>query len=139
MRSGRAQKNGFRSRCRTLGAENAQAGFCASNSDSIVEDSPVASIPNFEGQRQTMQAGLKGTIIPCLQATYNQQYFAFWNQPVAAKSEHRFRHLKIIYACPEKAGVKMATLRHFCASLLYGVFSEFLQTQNAVSKANPEV
>jgi hypothetical protein len=33
----------------------------------------------------------------------------------------------------------MATLSHFYASLLYGVFSDFLQTQNAASMAKPEV
>jgi hypothetical protein len=39
--------------------------------------------------------------------------------------------LKIVYAYPEKAGAK--------GSLLFGVFSDSSQTQDAVSMANPEV
>jgi hypothetical protein len=94
---------------------------------------------NGEGQRQVKRAGLRGTKIPCLQTPHNPQYFPFWNQPVAEESEVRLRQPKIIYTSPEEARTKMATLSHFCASLLYSVFSEFLQTQHAVSMANPEV
>lgn len=134
-----AQKIGFTAECRTLGMECPSVGFCASYSDSIVKDFRTPSIPNAPGQRQTKQAGLTGSRIPCLQATYNTQYFSLWNQPVAAKCKNRLQQLKIIFECPEKGGVQMATSGHFCASLLYGVFSDFLQTQNATSKANPEV
>jgi hypothetical protein len=139
MRWGRAQKSGFTAECRTLGAECVSGGFYASYSGSIVKDFRFPFTPNSMGQRPTKRAGLTGTIIPCLQATYNPQYFSFWNQPVATKCKNGLRQLKIIFACPEKGGVQMATLGHFCASLLYGVFSDFLQTQNAISMANPEV
>jgi len=125
MHSGRTQQSGFIAECRTLGAKNAPSGFLASYSDSIERDFRVPPIPNLVGQRQTNQAELKGTKIPCLQTTYNKHYFAFWNQTVAVKSEKGLRRLEIIDIYPEKAGGKMATLSHFCASLLYGVFSDF--------------
>ena len=106
MLSGRTQKASFIEECRTLGAKNAPSGFFASYSDSIDRDFRVPPIPNSVGQRQTNQAELKGTRIPCLQTTYNKQYFAFWNQTVAAKSEKGLRRLEIIDIYPEKAGVK---------------------------------
>ena len=49
------------------------------------------------------------------------------------------RQLKIIFACPEQGALQMATLSRFCASLFYGVFSDFSQIQNAASMAKPEV
>jgi hypothetical protein len=139
MRAGRAQKNVFAEGCRTWVVESAKAGVCPSRSDSIGEDFRVPLISNGEGQRQTKQAGLTGTKIPCHRSPYNTQYFPFWNQPVATGSGCRSRQVKIIYAYPKEAGAKMATLGHFDASLLYGVFSGNLQTQDAVSMANPEV
>jgi hypothetical protein len=139
MHSGQAQKVGFRAGCRTLGMGSAGTSLCASPSDSIVEDFHDQPFPNGEGQRQTERAGLTGTSIPCLQAPYNTKHFPFWNQLVAAEMEDRLRQLEFISACPEKAGADMATLSHFCASLLYGVYSESFQTQDAVSMANPEV
>ena len=141
MQSGRrAQKIGFTAKCRTLGAVNAQAGACRSHSDSMVEDFRVPSKSNNEGRRQRQQAGLRGAKIPCLQAPYNTQCFLLGNQLLAATSEDHLRRLNFIFPCPEKAGVEMATLSHFCASLLYGVFSASkYQTENTVSMANPEV
>jgi hypothetical protein len=139
MHSGRAQKSGFAAEHRTIIAGSATTGVCASPSDSIGIDFNVPPIPNGEGQRQTKRAGLRGTKIPCLPTPYNPQYIPFWNQPVAVESEVRLRQPRIIYTSPEEARTKMATLSHFWASLLYGVISEFLQTQHAVSMANPEV
>jgi hypothetical protein len=136
---GRTQKSGLTAECRTLGAVYAPDGFYASYSGSIVKDFRIPFTPNSMGQRPTKRTGLTGTNIPCLQTPYNTQYFSFWNQPVAAKCKNCLRRLKIIFACPEKGGVQVATSGHFCASLLYGVFSDFLQTQNAISMANPEV
>ena len=106
MHSGRTQKAGFTAECRTLGAKDAPTGFLASYFDSIVRDIPVPPIPISVGQRQTKQAELKGTKIPCLQTTYHTHYLAFWNQPVAAESKNRLRPLEIIDICPEKAGLK---------------------------------
>lgn len=139
MRAGRAQKNGSTGTCRTLVAGSAKAGVFQSQSDSIREDFRVPLIPNGEGRRQTKRAGLRGAKIPCLQPPYNTEHYPFWNQPVAEESEDRSRQLKIIYARPEGAGTEMAMLSHFCVFLLYGVFSEFLLTQHAISMANPEV
>jgi hypothetical protein len=139
MRWGQAQKIGLTTECRTLGVEGALDGFCASYSDSIETDFRAPSIPNPVGQRPTKRAGLTGTIIPCLQAAYNKQYFSFWNQPVAVQCKKCLRQLKIFFVRPEKGGIEMATSGHFCASLLYGVFSDLLQTQNATAMANPEV
>ena len=139
MRAGRAQKNGSTRACRTLVAGSRKAGLFLSQSDSIREDFRVPLIPNGEGQRQTKRAGLRGAKFLCLQSPYNTEHFLVWNQPVAEESEDRLRQLKIIYARPEGAGTEMAKLSHFCVFLLYGVFSEFLQTQHAVSMANPEV
>ena len=140
MQSGRTQKIGFTAECRTLGAENARAGVCVSHSDSMVGDFRVPFKSNYEGRRETQQAGLRGTKIPCIQAPCNTQYFSFCNQLVATTSDARLRRLKFIFPCPEKAGGEMATLSHFCASLLYGVFSASKhQTENTLSMANPEV
>jgi hypothetical protein len=139
MHSGQTQKIGFTAAYRTLAAGSAENGVCASPSDSIVGDFCAPPIPIDKGQRQTEQADLKGIKIPCRRTPYNSEYFPFWNQPFAAESEDRLRQVKIVSACPEKAGAEMATWHHFRASLLYGVFSEILQAQDAVSMANPEV
>ena len=77
MHSGRTQKIGFTAAYRTLAAGSAKTGICASPSDSIVGDFRDHPIPNDEGQRQTEQAGLKGTKIPCLQTPYNTNIFLF--------------------------------------------------------------
>ena len=139
MHSDRTQKTGLTERCRSLRTSCRNTGAWASASDSIEQDFRAVLIPNLTGSRPTQQADLTGTKIPCFQAPYNTQYFLVWNQPVAAESENRLQQLKIIFACPEKAGAKMATLSPFCASLLYGVFSGPTQIQDAASMANPEV
>jgi hypothetical protein len=135
MRAGGAQKDAFPERRRALQAGNTKAGFCPSQSDSIEQDFRAPLIPNGEGQRQTKHAGLEGTKIPCLQSPYNTKYFPIWNQLVAAECEDRSLQVKIIYACPQEAGAKMATLSHFCASLLYWIPAD----SRAISMANPEV
>jgi hypothetical protein len=139
MHSGQTQKIGFAARCRTLGVGGAETSVCASPSDSIVEDFRDHPAPNGEGQRQTERAGLSGTKIPCLQTPNNTRHFPFWNQLVAAESEDPLRQVNFISVCPEVVGTEMATLSHFCASLLYGIFPESFPTQDAVSMANPEV
>jgi hypothetical protein len=45
----------------------------------------------------------------------------------------------MISACPEEVGAEMARWSHFQASLLNGVLPGSLQTDNALSEANPEV
>jgi hypothetical protein len=119
MHSGQTQKIGFRAGFRTLGTGSAGTSFCASPSDSMVEDFHDQPFPNGEGQRQTERAGLTGTTIPCLQAPYNTKHFPFWNQLVAAEIEDQLRQLEFISARPEKARAEMATSSHFCASILY--------------------
>ena|SRR5438874_13736474 len=106
MHSGRTQGAGLTAECRTLGAKDAPTGFLASYFDSIVREIRVPPIPISVGQRQTKQAELKGKKIPCLHATYNTQYLAFWNQIVAVKCEKGLRRLEIMDICPEKAGAK---------------------------------
>jgi hypothetical protein len=69
----------------------------------------------------------------------NTEPLPFWIQPVAAVSESPLQQLKLVYICPEKGGTGMATLNRFSASLPYGVFSGFLQTQDTLSMAKPEV
>jgi hypothetical protein len=139
MHSGRAQKIGFTAAYRTLAAGSAEIGISEPPSDSIVGDFCDHPSLNDHGPRQTEQADLKGTKIPRLQTPYNTGYFSFWNQPFAAENEDRLRQVKIVSACPQKAGAEMATWHHFRASLFYGVFSEIFQTQDAFSMANPEV
>jgi len=139
MRSGRTLKIWFMGGWRTLEAKSIQGSACVSNSDSIGEDIRVPSVPNGEGQRQTQIAGLTGASIPCLQTPYSKQRFSFWNQPVPAISEDRLRQLKLSSACPEEVGGEMATLSHFSASLLDSAVRGSLQTETALSEANPEV
>ena len=139
MHSDQTQKIGLGAGCHTLGTGSAGASLCVSPSDSMLEDFHDQPFPNGEGQRQTKHADLTDTDIPCHQRPYNTKHFPFWNQLVAAEIEDRLRQLEFISACPEKAGAEMATLSHFCASLLYGVYSESLHAQDAVSMANPEV
>jgi hypothetical protein len=136
MHSGRSQKSGFTAPCRTIIAASAKIGACTSPFDSMGEDFRLPPIP---GRRQTNQAGLRGTKIPCLQTPYNSQHFPFGNLPVADESAERLRQLKIIHAYPEKAGAKMTASSHSCRSLLFGVFSDSSQIQDAASMANPEV
>jgi hypothetical protein len=136
MHSGRSQKSGFTAPCRTIIAASAKIGACTSPFDSMGEDFRLPPIP---GRRQTNQAGLRGTKIPCLQTPYNSQHFLLGLPSVAAESEDRLWQLKIIHAYPEKAGTKMTMSSHSRGSFLFGVFSDSSQTQNAVSMANPEV
>jgi hypothetical protein len=139
MRAGGAQKDAFADGCRTLVVTSAKAGVCPSQSDSIEEDFPALLIPNGEGHRQIQQAGLNGTRIARIQAPYNTRDFPFWNQPVAAESEQRSRQVKIVYICPQEAGAKWQRRVIFAHPSSTVLFSEILQTQNAVSMANPEV
>jgi hypothetical protein len=139
MRSGRALKIGFMGGWRTLDAKSVQGSARVSNSDSIGEDIRVPSVPIGEGQRETQNAGLKGASIPCLRTLYSKQYFSFWNQPVPAISEDRLRQFKLSSACPEEVGGEMATSSHFSASLLDSAVRGSLQTETALSEANPEV
>ena len=139
MSAGGAQKDACADEFRTLVVESAVAGVCPSQSDSIGEDFRVPLIPNGKGQRQTQQTDLRDAIIPCLQAPYNTHHFPFWNQPVAAESEKRSLQEKIIYARPHEAGAKWQRWVIFAHPSSTVLFSEILQTQNAVSMANPEV
>src|ERR1700739_1660750 len=116
MQSGRTQKIGFTAECRTLGAETPRAGVCVSHSDSMVGDFRVPFKSNYEGRRETQQAGLRGTKIPCIQAPCNTHYFSFCNQLVATTSDARFGRLKIIFHSPKKAGGEMETLALFAPS-----------------------
>lgn len=84
----------------------------------------VSFLPNCAGRRQTRQANPRGAKIPCPRGSYNEKYFFFWNQSVAAEIKDGARQLKFVYGSPDSDGGAVATLTKFCASLLYGVFSE---------------
>jgi len=140
MGSGRVRKIGSMDGSRTFEAKRNQASALDSISDSIVGDFRAPFVPNGRGQRQTQHAGLIGAFIPCLRAPYSTQSFSFWNQPVAAISEDRLRQLKMRSACPEEVGGEMAISSRFPASLLNSVLpGSSLQTESALSEANPEV
>jgi hypothetical protein len=139
-RMGRVRKIGSTSGFRTLEAKINQGSACASLSDSIERDFRAPFVPNRGGQRQTQQAGLSGATIPCLRTPSSTQSFSFWNQPVAAVSEDCLRQLKMRSAYSEEVGAELATSSQFSASLLDSVLpGSSLQTDNALSEANPEV
>lgn len=117
----------------------AATGVLASCSDTILGDYRTALTPICSEPRQTEQVRRGFAKFPSNQPTFDTEPFPFWIQPVAMVSEERLRQLKLVYACPEKGGTRMATLSCFSASLLYGVSSGNQQTQNAVSMAKPEV
>jgi hypothetical protein len=139
MYSGRTYESGLTAECRTLGGDPALTGVWGTHSDSISEDFRLTANPICEGQRQTNRTDQRGITTPCLAAPYNTNHFPFWNQLVANELNYRSRQSNFIHARPEKGGARMATLSHFCASLLYGVFSGSFQTQDAVFMAKPEV
>jgi len=137
MNAGLAQLPKNARKCR---AERVPTGALAHDSDSILRDSRAPYLSNCAGRRQTEQATLSGTKIPCLQRPYNEIHFFFWNQSVAAKVKDGPRQLKFVYGSQEPGGSAMATLSHFCASLLYGVFSENLfRPEMPSSWLTPEV
>lgn len=127
-------------RCRTADAGRLADGVRVLRSDtsaspaaglsrcggSIREDFRVPFLPNCTGRRQTLQADPRGAKIPCPRRPYNRRHFFLCNQSVAAKMKDGARQLKFIYGSLESGGGAMATLANFCASLLYGVFSENL-------------
>ena len=83
----------------------------------------VSCVSNFREHRQTNEAGLNRAFSGP-RALHNRKDFPYWNHKLAARELSRSRQLKIMAKCPEGAGSKVATLSRFCASLLYGVFSE---------------
>jgi hypothetical protein len=137
MHSGRPQFVRITATCRNRDTAIATTGVKASCSGSILRDFRVP-YPNRTGRRPTKQAGLRGAEIPCLRIPYNAQHFLLLIHLVAEKLEDGLRQLKGVCARPELAGIAMATLSDLYASLLYGAFSEFPQT-DAASMAKPEV
>jgi hypothetical protein len=138
MHSGRAQFEREIAVNRTLDPATGSSSAHASRSDSILEDIRVPNTRFAQGDVKR-EADLRGSSIPCLPAPYETEHFPFWNQPIAAGVQRGSRQLKFIGVRPEQDGLGMATLSSNCASLLYGTFSGLLQTQVAVSMANPEV
>lgn len=109
------------------------------HSGSILKGKRVPLIPNRSGRRQTEQPSLRGTKIPCFQASYNLKYFLIWNQSVAGGVEENSRQMTVVRGCPREGGRAMATQDEICASLIYVVFPVSRHTLDADSMANPEV
>lgn len=139
MRTGRALKIGLTGEWHVLVAKSNRGSAHPCNSDSIEVDFCKPSVPRVEGLPRTYSAGPIGATIPCLRTPYSTQSFSFWNQPVAAVSEDCLRQLKMRSAFPEGPGSKMTAWSHLSASHLNSVLPGSLQTENAVSEANPEV
>ena len=139
MHSGQAQPGRVTAPFRIAGSELPTTGVQASCSDSIRRDSRTALTPICSEARQTEQRTRGNANTPNDRSQLNTEPFPFWIQPVAAVSESPLRQLKLVYIGPEKGGTGMATSNRFSASLLYGVFSGFAQTQDALSMAKPEV
>jgi hypothetical protein len=109
--------------CRTLGTHVVRCGVWADASDSIQRDICVSTAPNCEERRQNIKAALKDDRCSNLRVLRNQEQFPQRNQPVDPIVEQAEGQLKRVEALPEEGGPEMATLSHFPASLLYGVFS----------------
>ena len=108
-----------------LGDKIVSTGAYGSSSDNIYayKKNRVSCVSNFRERSQTNEAGLSSTTF-ARRALHNTKHFPHRNQKVAAGGLSRSRRQKIMAICPEEAGSKVATLSPFCASLLYGVFSE---------------
>jgi hypothetical protein len=114
------------------------SGVRVTSSDTIGADSRVPFIPFWEERRQTEQAALWSTTIPCFGYPHSTTQYAFWFQPVAVVNEERLQQLKSDHARPEKACSEMAKCSQ-TSFPFFGLSTGIPQTQDAASMANPEV
>lgn len=61
-------------------------------------------VSNRPGLRQTEEATLRGTKIPCPQRPYSKRHLFFLNQSVAAEIERDPRQLKFVHGSPDCGG-----------------------------------
>jgi len=116
-----------------------QAGFLVTSSGSIVDDSRAARTPIWVERRQTEQPGTQGTKVPCLRASDQESHLPFWFQLIASGNMHGLRQLKTVHTWTEQDEGRTEMFSLFSASLINGVPSGFVQSQNAISMSNPEV
>jgi len=114
------------------------SGVWVTSSDTIGRDSRVPFIPFCGERRQTEHAALWSTTIPSSWCPHSKRHFPFWIQPFAAVNEERLRLLKSDHARPEKGGDTMAKCSQ-TSSQFSGLSTGIPQTEDAASKANPEV
>jgi hypothetical protein len=113
------------------------SGAWVTNSGTIGPDSRVPFIPIREGRSQTEQAAPWSTPVPCFRSPYDTTNNC-WFQPVAAVDEVRLRQLNSNRVRPDEAEDEVAD-RGKDSSRHYRILSGIPQTQDAASKANPEV
>jgi hypothetical protein len=130
MDSGRVQQGKNAEGCRTVdgnlstGARVRHSATRRSRwSGSILGDFSGQFISNRPRLRQTEEATLGGTKIPCPQRPYSKQHLAFLNQSVAAEKVNP-RQLKSVHESPKNGEGAITTMRVFGAPLRSSVFSE---------------
>jgi hypothetical protein len=116
-----------------------ETGHAGSQSDTINTIFNPAPIPKPDGQRQNNLAKLVGTENPLLGFVAQLPRFDQSDQPLAAGAKQCFRRFEQIPYAGRMGRLPMATLSHFFASLLYGVFFGFSLAVYAVPMAKPEV
>lgn len=130
--------NGFRWRGVVLQFAGDPSGAWVTNSGTIYPDSCVPFIPVREGRSQTEQTVPWSTPVPCFRSPYDTTHISLWFKPVAAVDEVRLRQLSAFRVRPDGAGDEVAGCGQD-SSHLYRLSSGIPQTQDAASKANPEV
>jgi hypothetical protein len=130
--------NPFTAKALKTGHVFREAGQAGSQSDTIKTIFTSPPVPKPDGQRQNNLAELVG-IKPLSGLTSQLPRIDQSDQPLAARANHCFRRFEQIPCAGRMGRPQMATLRHFFASLHYGVFSGFSLAVYAVPMAKPEV
>jgi len=109
MDSGQSQIVGS---CSTVDGKMS-TGVQVCDSDSMLRGFCAPHISNRTGLRQTEEATLRGTKIPCPQRPYSKKHLFFWNQPVAAEIKDDPRQLEFIHGSPMCGGGAMTAMSGF--------------------------
>jgi hypothetical protein len=116
-----------------------ETGHAGSQSDTINTIFIPPPIPKPNGRRQNNLAKLVGIENPLLGFVAQLPRFDQSDQPLAAGAKQCFRRFEQIPYAGRMGRPPVATLSHFFASLIYGVFFGFSLAVYAVPMAKPEV
>jgi hypothetical protein len=116
-----------------------ETGQAGSQSDTIQTIFTSPPLPKPDGQRQNNLAKLVGIENSLSRLASQLPRIDQSDQPLAAGAKQCFRRFEQIPTAGRMGRPRMATLSHFFASLIYGVFFGFSLAVFAVPMAKPEV